>query len=176
LRDLTTGGRVRYDAVRELRHLRRWAAELSFPTTPFEGHGYRHWKIPVPRALIEGPHARRPVQAACAQVLIDGAESLIGLRPLELQHVRVVAIVGFPNMFNSEICLFFDPDYFAGFCDRDTDSQRWTRKPDADLVATLGLTIPTGFNIQGYDTVDRDESISPPWAEANQTWLVGELG
>ncbi len=172
---LKSARRFRYDPVRQMRRLRRWAASLQFPETPYEGAGYYHWKLAMPQVMVSPPHGRLPVQSACAQVLIDTTERLILSRPRHLGHVRAVTILGFPDMFSSEICLFFDPDYFAGFCDRDLEEQRWSPRPAADLVETLNLSLPAGFGVRGFDEVCRDVSFDPPWTSANQVWLIGEV-
>lgn len=176
MRRLNLGGRVKYDVVRELRALRRWSENLSFPAAPFEGHGYYHWKLPMPRALVSSPMARRPVQATCAQVLIDAAARLANEKPRGLEHARVFAIIGFPDLFHSEVCVFFDLDDLAAFCARDSDDDRWTLKPSDSLVRRLGLSLPRGFEEQGFDTFNRDNTFDPPFIEEGETWLIGEAG
>ena len=125
--------------------------------------------------LVSPPWARRPVQSACAQVLIDATKRLAQLKPRELRHARVVTVLGFPDMFPSEICIFFDPAYFASFCKRDTPEECWTAKPTSELTRQLPLTIPAGLAVLGFDTVYRDATIDPPHVETGQIWLIGEL-
>ena len=175
MRQLNLDGRIKYDPVRELRRLRKWSDELVFPAGPYEGCGYFHWKIPVPRKLVSGPSARRPIQATCAQILIDGAKRLADIRPFGLGHVRVAAILGLPDMFSSEICVFVDPNYFVSFCDRDAEEQRWTAASDSHGLDQLGLTIPAGFTVRGFNTIDRDDTFDPPYVEIGETWLIGEV-
>ncbi|MGQ3040277.1 MAG: DUF3916 domain-containing protein [Brevundimonas sp.] len=147
---------------------------MSFPPGPFEGRGYYHWKLPMPRALVSSPTARQPVQAICVQVLMDAAERLAAEKPQELNHARVFAIIGFPDVFSSEVCIFFDPQYLASFCARDRADERWTRKLGEGLVSRLGLSLPTGFEERGFDTLSRDDTFEPPYVEEGETWLIGE--
>jgi hypothetical protein len=78
-------------------------------------------------------------------------------------------------MFSSEICVFFDPNYFASFCDRDTEEQRWSAISNTSRVDQLGLAIPQGFTARGFDTIYRDGTFDPPYVEAGETWLIGEV-
>ncbi len=110
-----------------------------------------------------------------AQALIDGAKRLAGLKPPGLSQTHVVVTVGFPDMFHSSICVFFDADALASFSDRDYEDEHWTAKPGASLVGGLGLTLPQGFIERGFDTYYRDDTLDPPWVEENETWLIGEL-
>ncbi len=165
-------GRYKHDAVREMRRLRRRADALAFPDAPWEGRGYWNWKLPVHATLVRGESARRPVQAACAQVLIDTARRLAGEKPRALAQARVVAVLPWPDLFGGEVCVFFDPGYFAGFCERDGDYQRWTPRTDAGLVERLGLTVPADFTVRGFDTLDRDDE--PPFETLGEIWLIGE--
>jgi hypothetical protein len=96
-------------------------------------------------------------------------------KPANFAHARVVAVIGFPDMFDSELCVFFDPEYFAEFCNRDSEEQRWTPRSDQSLVDELKLSVPSGFSVRGFDTVNRDDTFDPPFVETNQTWLIGEL-
>ncbi len=167
------GARDRYDVVRELRALRRRADVLVFPAAPWEGRGYHNWKIPVRSDIVRGPGARRPVQAACAQLLIDTAARLAAEKPTHLGETRVVAILGWPDLFASEICVFFDPAAYDAFRQRDDEWRRWTPRADQALVRHLALRVPAGFAVEGFDTLYRDDD--PPLEVTGQAWLIGEV-
>lgn len=130
----------------------------------------------MPRALVSSPTARRPVQATCSQVLIDAAARLANEKPPGLTHARVFAIIAYPDLFNSEVCVFFDPDYLASFCVRDSHDERWTPKSNDSLAGRLGLSLPSGFEEQGFDTFSRDDTFDPPRIDDGEVWLVGEAG
>jgi Protein of unknown function (DUF3916) len=126
------------------------------------------------RALVSPPAVRAPVQAACIQVLINAAERLASKKPPGLEHARVFAIVGFPDLFRSEICIFFDPDYQASFHARDSADERWTLKPNDSLIRRFSLSLPSDFEERGFDTFYRDDTFDPPHIEEGETWLIGE--
>ena len=174
MRKLSIGRRIKYDVVRELRTLRLWSESLNFPKAPWEGRGYYNWKLPMPRALVSPPAARVPVQAACIHVLISAAERLASQKLPGLEHARVFAIVSLPDLFSSEICIFFDPDYQASFHTRDSADERWTLKPNDSPIRRFSLSLPSDFEEWGFDTFYRDDTFDPPYIEEGETWLIGE--
>ena len=167
--------RRRYDAVRETRGLRRRLDRLEFPPSAYPGSNYFHWKIPIGQGLVSGPTARSDFQAICAQVLIDASYCLAKRKPKGLEHTRVVTILGCPDLFDSEICVFFDPKYFASFTDRNFDDYRWSARSDAELVTRWSLDVPAEFAVRGFDTYERDDTFDPPSVTTGQTWLIGEV-
>lgn len=171
-------GRGRYDVVRKCRSLRRWADGFAgrWRDIPAGQWGYWNWKIPMPRALVSASRARLPVQKVCAQALVDAAWRLSQASSSEMAHARVVAVVSFPDMFASEVCVFLSEDYFKGFCERDSDDQRWAPMPASNgFAARLGLRLPAGFQERGYRETCRDETVDPPRVAEGEVWLIGEL-
>uniref|UniRef100_B0T521 DUF3916 domain-containing protein n=1 Tax=Caulobacter sp. (strain K31) TaxID=366602 RepID=B0T521_CAUSK len=169
-------GGARQDPVRALRGLREWAAGLGegWDWLPYEGRGYFHWKIPVGRSLVSGRRARLAVQTRCAQVLIDAAAALAARKPKTLRHTRVVAIIDLPDMFASEICVFFEEAYFEEFAPRNSEDQTWTLSGDT-LARRWNLRTPQGFSEIGYHTVTRDTDFDPPRSEEGEVWMIGEV-
>lgn len=157
------GGR-RQDPVRALRALRAWASALGedWDWRPYEGRGYWHWKIPVGRALVSGKGARLAIQSRCAQVLID------------VSGARVVAIINLPDMFGSEVCVFFDEAFFEGFAPRDSEDHTWTPIDDS-LARRWNLRPPKGFGEVGYRTVTRDTDYGSLRVEEGEVWMIGDV-
>ena len=169
-------GGHRRDPVRALRALRAWAAALGedWDWLPYEGRGYFHWKIPVSYALVSGRSARLAIQTRCAQVLIDAAVALAARKPKDLRHTRVVAIINLPDLFASEVCVFFEEAYFEGFAPRDSEDQAWTPMDDS-LARRWGLQLPKGFGETGYRTVTRDTDYGSDRVEEGEVWMIGEV-
>jgi len=131
--DLWPVWRPRYDIVRRMRALRRRADRLvaDFDWARCEGPGYWNWKLPLLRHPIEGASARQAVQIGVAQLLVDTAHRLIARRPADLGDAKVVVVISLPDMFASEICVFFDEAYRASFVDRQGEEETWTPRTTA---------------------------------------------
>ena len=169
-------GGHRQDPVRVLRAFREWAAALGedWDWAPYEGRGYFHWKIPVSYAFVSGKGARLAIQTRCVQVLIDAAAALAARKPKSLRHTRVVAIINLPDLFASEVCVFFEEAYFEGFAPRDSEDQTWTAIGDS-LAYRWGLQLPTGFGEVGYSTVTRDVDYGSNRVEEGEVWMFGDV-
>lgn len=162
--------RPRYDAVREMRAFRAWAASLPFPDGPWPDRGYADAKIALPQALLTRP----AIANRAAQVLIDTAARLAREKPARHRNVRVMAILTYPDLFGSELCFFFDEDDFEAFTRRDSAWRRWTPMEGESLVQRDGLTLPPGFSEAGYRTMDLDDDGTTE--HFGEVWLVGEIG
>lgn len=143
---------------RELRAVERWARELgrAFPER-LRDDQQDHWHLPVSGNLVNPPTATPRAQVACARALIDAAARLRAVRPAGQEHVRISAIVKRPEMFMSQVCVFFCPDYFAAFAVREHPDQIWTPLPRSrSLAREWGLVVPEGFEERGFHEVMRD--------------------
>jgi hypothetical protein len=156
-----------------MRRLRAWAAELEFPEGPAPGRGFANYKIALPEELV-GPLGRPQIVTRAAQVLVDAAGRLARLKPKTHRSARVVAILGRPDLFASEICVFFDEAYFRDFSRRASTYERWAPIEDRSLAQDWGLTVPDDFSETGFETSYRDDE-DDAWT-AGETWLIGELG
>lgn len=159
-----------------MRRLRSWAAGLGegFDWKPYEGCGYFHWKLVLPYSLVSGPTARPALQSRATQVLIDATRALIDRRPSSLASARVVAIINLPDMFGSEVCVFFDEAYFRDFAPRDNEDQAWTAV-EASLARRWDLRLPPNFGERGFATEERDCDFDPPRVTRGEVWMIGEI-
>ncbi len=161
---------------RQLRALRRWAERHAgyFPVE-FADMDSMNWKIGVGSDLVRPPTTTPELQAQCAQCLIDAAAHMARAKPPEFADARVVAIIPLPDMFGSEVRVFFDEGYFEYFTDRDTDDQRWTPLPEnRSVIAEMGLRLPDGFAVIGFaETIDDEDEEG---IREGEVWLIGECG
>ncbi len=162
------------NAARHLRALRRWAEGFdgAFPVAR-AGARYVNWKIPVLDRLVRPPTTTPAIQRECAQCLIDAAAEIARAKPVELAHARSVAIIALPDLFESEVCVFFDEAYFGAFTDRASEGQQWTPLPKTrSLVDELALRVPDGFGALGFAEMIRDERSGQ--TREGEIWLIGD--
>jgi hypothetical protein len=75
---------------------------------------YWNYKIPVHIFLVQGKQTNQMIQKECAQYLINACNKLIASRPDSAIECRVTCLICLPDMFSSEICIYFDESYFKG--------------------------------------------------------------
>ncbi len=103
---------------RRLRALRKWAKDFSgkYPSelqvALNKNPKYWNWKIPVARALVVGPYTTTAIQRECAQLLINACSFLMAARPVWAAQHRITCLICIPDVFTSEVCIYFDESYY----------------------------------------------------------------
>lgn len=144
--------------ARHLRSLARWPERIvgQLPG-PGDLAGERFWnfKVPVFSKLVEPPHATADAQRACIAAIFAAAEAVerSEKRP---RNCRVACLVTTPFMFESEVTLFFDDDYFRSFVPVSETSRTdydggWIEASPADAATVAGIvpSAPTGLQFLG---------------------------
>ena len=78
-------------------------------------------------------------------------------KPENMNHAIVTVLVTYPDMFDSEICVFFNDEYYSRFFDRNSEDQKSTKLESENLLIKLGITSVTDFQETGYYCVMKDE-------------------
>ena len=124
---------------------------------------FENVKRPVYEKAVSPRHGSPSFRRAVVARLLDQAVALTTRSPS-----RVAAIIDWPDLFMSELCVFHDPDHATGFDPafraqqtrpaRTTWADGWVeaRTPARDLLADLNLTVPPGFNAHGTDLAEYD--------------------
>ena len=178
--------------ARHLRALRQWAETvdrlLPAPQELAEWTDY-FWRIQVPihSKLVSEPHTTQEIRRDVAQSILDAAASVArGLRAP--RPARVACLIAPEDLFASEVTVFFDEGYFAGFAPpyrhgmtETSDFRVWTTPARIDLVRDWRLTVPEGLlDLGGYRMVEQDRSeTGEGWAEPRRDchhWLFAEAG
>ena len=148
---------------RHLRHLARWPERIvgevsALPERETDAHlGGRFWnfKVPVFQKLVDPPHATVEMQRACITAILKAAEAIerSDVRPKEC---RVACLVSMPSLFNSEVTLFFDEDYFRTFLPREEGQRNyfeggWVEDEPVEIEALgeLSVAAPAGMEFFG---------------------------
>jgi len=164
---------------RHLRALARWPERIvaQLPS-PARCAGERFWnfKIPVYAKLVEPPHATLETQRACIATILAAAEAVerSERRP---PACRVACLVSTPSLFQSEVTLFFDDDYFRTFLPPEERSRSlyddgWIEaEPDENVaISAIVPPAPAGLHFFG-GTLMRQYETGWPGPVKQTTWL-----
>ena len=98
----------------------------DFPT---EFHnGYWNTKIPVGQTFLLAIQHNDQIKQAIIHILLDEAKRLAQLRVDE--RMRVVVLLDFPTLWNSELLVFEDEEGLQTFMRRDSSYQKWIPIPN----------------------------------------------
>lgn len=154
--------------ARHLRALRAWAesAKGRYPSRTEEK--YVNWKIPVLDRLVDAPTAKQEWQAQALESLLVAARHFVAAKP-EGENGRswVAVLVAFPNMWSSEITVFFDREYYEGFLGADDQMK------NRSLCKEMGLAVPGGMVEVGSMATWEDED-GNAFQASEERWTIGE--
>lgn len=144
----------------------------EFPCLDYDGNSFWGLKPPFARYFIESSRTPHAVRRLCVQTLIDRAAHLVRLRPPELKSARVVVVISLPEMWSSELIVFFDGEYFANFFRRTDSYQQWKRlRPDIRLTRRWNLRVPDNF----LEATFYEKILDDGYRYSGIIWAIGEL-
>ena len=107
---------------------------------------------------IEMPGTNGKVKTEFCKAWIRKAEELIAQKPKDVGFCKVVANIDYPDLWSSQIVIFFDEVYYKTFWDRKGPYQRWDRMDEGkSFVADRGITtelVETGYIETLYEESD----------------------
>jgi len=144
--------------ARHLRAMARWPQRIAgqLPSTA-DLANVRYWnfKVQAYSKLIEPPHATPETQRACLAAIFAAAEAVEGA-PNRPANCRVACLVTTPFLFQSEVTLFPDEDYFLTFAPVTTTSHTdydggWIKASPVDrsILAPILPPAPSGLELLG---------------------------
>lgn len=146
----------------------------TFPEPDYD-YGYTHFHLPTSQSFIDSSKTPVSVRKQCIQLMIDRIHFLIENKPNLDITTRVVALISLPDLWNSQIIVFFGDEYFSSFFDRNWEYQKWIPLPEKrSIEKEWGLSIPENMKIRGYrqEIIDEDD-IDDKFI--NELWAIGEL-
>lgn len=153
---------------RRIRTLENWPNDFRswFPTDA--RFGFWNCKIPVLDRLVSPKFTNQSIQVRAVNALVQSVENIRNARSAQDTDSIVAGIVTYPDMFNSELCVFFDKTHFHKFFKRSTPSQSLLPTKTDSLCKRFGFVVPEGFVETGYDfSFLNDDDV---W-EYSQWWI-----
>lgn len=133
---------------------------------------YWHMHLPVAQAFINSNKTPTYVRKECMQSLLNRAKHLSEIKSnLDVKN-RVTVCISLPNIWDSQIIVFIDENYYNDFFYRNNDFQKWTPlSENRSLSKVRNLMVPEGFQEKGYIEEIFDEDFNV----VSELWFFGEL-
>jgi hypothetical protein len=143
----------------------------QFPDADLE-EGYWHMHLPVAESFIDSSKTPGSIRRTCMQLLVDRCAFLAAHKPVAPYAIRVVALITWPRIWDSELIVYFGEQHWNGYFKRNNFYQKWIPLPQ-------GHTIPGGFHLQlpdslvvrGYHEILHDEESH----YERDLWFIGDL-
>jgi len=138
---------------RHLRSLKRWAKKFEGYYPERTDQRYQNFKIWTLDRLIVGAKSKPEWKQEAINQLLIAAENLVNARPDNEKGKSWVAILlCYPNLWSSEVTVFFDKEYLNSFIPSDPSGK--------SLLKNLDIPIPNGFVEADYIATWDDEDIN----------------
>lgn len=117
---------------------------------------YEHFHVPS-TPWIECPKTSRKVKTAFCKKWIEKTNEFICQKPDNLTFCKVVAVISYPKLWDSQIIIFYDEKYYKDFWNRKGPYQTWIRIEDKtrSFIKTRG--IKTWLPETGYKEIINEE-------------------
>ena len=102
---------------------------------------------------------------------IDKTAEIMKNKPQELPFCKVVAVVDCPNLWSSQIIIFYSEDYYKTFWDRKGQYQSWDYIDNKEWSLLKSRNIESMLTEKGYDETIIDEGATIK----SVLWFYGEL-
>lgn len=174
--------RMSFDRPRaKVRGIKRRLGAIDKWSESFEGYfpseystePYWNWKIPVLDRMVEPPTATSRIQAHCAKAMLNAAQHISAAKPSQYKNAIVTVLITYPEMFSSEICVFFAPEYYESFFKRDDEYQSLVPIKGKSLSKSLAFPIPSAFSEAGFIFKTKDEWDGDVTTFEGEWWSYG---
>lgn len=139
---------------------------------PFEAtdRPYEHFHVPG-GMFVASPKTDGRVKTAFCRTWLQKTEEIISQKPSGLPFCKVVAIIDEGNLWESQIVIFYDEEYYGSFWTRNTPDQVWTLIDDPTKSFVKERHIQTRLNEIGYsETISESD-----FCMKSTLWFYGEI-
>lgn len=143
----------------------------TFPSA-FYNDEYWYMPLPVSQAFIDSCKTPRKVKRLCIQTLLNQANHLIKIKPIDTHTYRVVVLISIESLWDSQIIIFKNEDYFHNFFNRNSEFQKWIPLlNEFDFWETWGISICSTVQTLHFQEIIYDEDT----IDKKEIWFIGEL-
>ncbi|PFV78539.1 group-specific protein [Bacillus sp. AFS059628] len=143
----------------------------TFPST-FYNDEYWYMPLPFSQTFINSCKTPRQVKRLCIQTLLNQANHLINIKPSDIHTYRVVVFISIESLWDSQIIVFKNEEYFHNFFKRNSAFQKWIPLAnEPDFWKIWGILIYPPFQTLHFQEVIYDEGK----CYEKEIWFVGEL-
>ena len=131
---------------------------------------YEHFHVPC-GPFISSPKTSAKIKTAFCKAWLDKTEEIIKQKPASLPFCKVITMINESNLWNSQIIIFYDKDYYEGFWVRNTEEQKWTLINDNSKSFIKKHNIQTELSEIGYKEIISDDD----FFEISNLWFYGDI-
>ena len=131
---------------------------------------YEHFHVPSGQ-FISSPKTRGKIKTAFCKAWLDKTAEIIEQKPSGLPFCRVVALIDEVDLWESQIIIFYDKNYYDSFWSRDSVEQTWVPIVKQGMSFIQCRHIDTSLKEKGYyETI-----IDLDFIHKTRLWFYGDV-
>ena len=131
--------------------------------------GFEHYHVSG-SVWIDMPKTSSKIKTAFCKAWIRKTEEILKAKPESLEFCKVVCMLDIPNLYSSQIIVFYDQEYYESFWGRHDSYQEWSKLPDSKSLMR-DRNIVTDLKEVGFKEIIRDED----YTCVSDLWFYGEV-
>ena len=139
---------------------------------PFQNTDCRYENFHVPCSqFISSPKTSGKIKTEFCKVWLDKTSEIIKQKPSDLSFCKVIAVIDEENLWNSQIIIFYDKNYYNSFWSRNSAEQTWNLIDKEDISFIEKRCIKSDLKEKGYyeTVVDLDST------RKTTLWFYGDV-
>lgn len=163
---------------RRLNILKKWpdSFKIFFPENA-SNEDYWNCKLPILSGIVNNEHVTYEVKRECIQYLINAVENVINLKTTHFINdpCKIIGLISIPDLFSSEITIFFNQEYYEHFFKRSGKYQTWQPIDGSrSLLKEYNIKLPTNIVLQEMGFIET--IIDEDYSYQGEVWAIGQLG
>lgn len=166
-------GGMKMDTIRKKqrgqdRKLKRMFHDIDkFQPDWIDNERYEHFHVPSD-PFIESEKTTNQNKKAFYEKWLATVERLMKEKPQDIAFCKIVGMISVPDLWCSEIIIFYDRKYYSSFFKRDSSYQTWIKIKNDSFLERKQIQTP--LKEIGYQQIIRDEDIYQ-----NELWFYGDV-
>ena len=128
---------------------------------------YEHFHVPSD-PFIESEKTTNQNKKKFYEKWLATVERLMKEKPQDIVFCKIVGMISIPDVWCSEIIIFYGQEYYEAFFKRDCAYQTWIRIKNDSFLKRKQIQTP--LKEAGYQQTIRDEDIYQ-----NELWFYGDI-
>ena len=140
--------------------------------TPFTdiSDRYEHFHVPSDQ-FISSPKTSEKIKTAFCRTWLQKTAGIIGQKPKDIPFCKVVAVIDEGNLWESQIIIFYDEDYYNSFWERSSVEQTWLPIDSDTRSFAKEHNIKTSLKEKEYIEILSDEDKQ----SKSTLWFYGDI-
>lgn len=131
---------------------------------------YEHFHVPSDQ-FISSPKTSGKTKTAFCRAWLQKTAEIINQKPKDISFCKVVAVIDGGDLWESQIIIFYDEDYYNSFWKRSSNEQTWLPMDSDTRSFAKERNIKTSLKEKGYIEILSDEDNQ----RKSTLWFYGEI-